>query len=201
MRTTLIFIQPHFEQGMNPKEKIRQLVGDAKLKEALRLFAESLSAGDSVSLNDIALINGQLTMLNKDINKGTISEGDKTLQTNKIISSILSLLDEWQQNTTVTDLEKAIHALPIDKDAQLGFLQTVNCDRRNPMRDFNRIFEEKKQAKHPFQFYFITACPDEMPHSLIISRAFTTSPPNFWTPCGRKNGSWAWTNTCRFKPF
>ena len=157
---------------MHPKEKIRLLVSEAKPKEALRLFAESLSAGDNVSLNDIALINGQLTTLNKDIGEGTISEGDKTLQLNKITRSILSLSDMWQQNTSVTDLEKTIHALPIDKDAELGVLQMVNCDRKVPIRKFKRTFEEKKEAKQPFQFYFLSGCPSEMPHSLASRIAY-----------------------------
>ena len=157
---------------MNPKEKIRQLVSEAKLKEALQLFAESLSAGDSVSLNDVALINGQLTTLNKDIGEGTISEGDKTLRANKIIRSILSLLDTWQQNDAASDLEKTIHALPIDKDAELGVLQMVNCDRKVPIRKFKRTFEEKKDAKQPFQFYFLSGCPSEMPHSLASRIAY-----------------------------
>ena len=50
---------------MHPKEKeeIRQLVSEAKLKQALQLFAESRAAGDSVSQNDIIQLNTQLSAL------------------------------------------------------------------------------------------------------------------------------------------
>jgi Effector-associated domain 11/inactive STAND len=157
---------------MNPKEKIRQLVGEAKLKEALQLFAESLSAGDSVSQNDIIQLNQQLSALNRDIQEGIISKADETVEFNRITKRISALLDTSQNNNIVNGLDRAIQALPIAKDAELGFLQMVNCDRRGLMRKFNRIFEEKKQAKQPFQFYFLSACPTEMPHSLASRIAY-----------------------------
>ncbi len=157
---------------MNPKEKIQLLVSEAKLKEALRLFAESLSADDSVSRNDITQLNQQLSALNLKVQKGTISEGDEIVELNKMSESILSLLGDWQSNDSVNDLDKTIHALPIDKDAELGVMQMVNCDRKTPIRQFKRTFEEKKEAKQPFQFYFLSGCPSEMPHSLASRIAY-----------------------------
>ena len=157
---------------MHPKEKIRLLVSEAKPKDALQLFAESLSAGDNVSRNDITQLNQQLSALNRDSLEGVISKADETVKLNKITKSIAALLDEWQQNTSTTDLEKTIHALPIDKEAELGVLQMVNCDRKVPIRQFKRTFEEKKEAKQPFQFYFLSGCPSEMPHSLAARIAY-----------------------------
>lgn len=69
-------------------------------------------------------------------------------------------------------MERLIHALPIDKDAELGVLQMVNCNRRVPIRKFKRTFEDKKQARLPFQFYFLSACPSEMPHSFASRIAY-----------------------------
>jgi hypothetical protein len=157
---------------MNPKEKIRQLIGEAKLKEALQLFTESLSEGDSVSKNDIILLSGQLTTLNQEISRSTISVSEKTLHTNKITKGVLDFLETWQEGSTASDLDKMIQALPIDKDAELGVMQMVNCDRRVPIRKFKRTFEEKKDAKQPFQFYFLSGCPTEMPHSLASRIAY-----------------------------
>lgn len=148
------------------------MVSEAKLKEALQLFAESLSAGDSVSRNDVIQLNQQLSALNRDSLEGIISKTDETVESNRITKRISALLDEWQQNTTTTDLEKAIHHLPIDKEAELGVLQMVNCDRKVPIRKFKRTFEEKKDAKQPFQFYFLSGCPSEMPHSLASRIAY-----------------------------
>jgi hypothetical protein len=161
-----------FEQDMNPKDTIRQLVGEAKLKEALTTFADALSAGDNVSLNEIAQLNGQLSNLTKQINGNTISQTDKGIETAKISHSILSFLDIWQQDAAATALERIIYALPIDKDEKLGVLQMVNCDRKVPIRQFKRTFAEKKDAKQPFQFYFLSACPTEMPHSLASRIAY-----------------------------
>jgi hypothetical protein len=157
---------------MHPKEKIRLLVSEAKPKEALQLFAESLSADDNVSRNDVIQLNQQLSALNRNSLEGVISKADENVEFNRITKRISALLDEWQQSTIVTDLERTIHNLPIDKDAELGFLQMVNCDRRIPMRKFNSIFEEKKQIKQPVQFYFLSACPTEMPHSLASRIAY-----------------------------
>jgi hypothetical protein len=117
-------------------------------------------------------LNQQLSALNRNINEGIISKADETVEFNRITKRISFLLDTSQNNNIVNGLDKAIQALPIAKDAELGFLQMVNCDRRIPMRKFNNIFEEKKQAKHPFQFYFLSACPTEMPHSLASRIAY-----------------------------
>jgi hypothetical protein len=152
---------------MYPKEKIKQLVGEAKLKHALQFFAESLSAGDSVSKNDIIQLSTQLSALTQQVNDGTISKADEIVEINRISKRVLYFVDDWQTaNNALTPLEAAIQKLPIDKDAELGVLQMVNCDRKKPIRNFKRLFEEKKQAKKPFQFYFLSACPTEMPHSL-----------------------------------
>jgi hypothetical protein len=113
-----------------PKEKIRQLVTEAKLKEALITFADALSASDNVSVNDITLLSGQLTTLNKDFNEGIMSQADKDVRITKIAKSIIFLLDTWQQNDTVSDWERIFNTLPIDKDAALSVLQMVNCNRR-----------------------------------------------------------------------
>jgi hypothetical protein len=156
----------------NPKEKIRQLVNDAKLKEALQVFADALSAEDNVSSYDITQLNGQLSNLSREINEGILAQSDINITRNKIAKSILSLLDSWQQGETATILDRIIHSLPVDKDIELGVLQMVNCDRKLPIRKFTRIFGEKKEAKQPFQFYFLSGCPTEMPHSLASRIAY-----------------------------
>jgi inactive STAND len=48
----------------------------------------------------------------------------------------------------------------------LGLLELVNANRAKPIRRFTNLFDEKKEQKQPFQFYFLAGCPDEMPHSL-----------------------------------
>jgi hypothetical protein len=157
---------------MNPREEIRRLVGEAKLKDALRLFDESLSSNDNVSSSDITQLNQQLSALKRESDEGLISKADETVEFNRISKRISALLNRWRQNNVATALEQAIHALPIDKDAELGVMQMVNCDRKVPIRKFKRTFEEKKDTKQPFQFYFLSGCPSEMPHSLAARIAY-----------------------------
>jgi Effector-associated domain 11 len=156
----------------NPKEKIRDLVGKAELKEALQAFYNAIAEGENVSYNDITQLNSQLSNLNESQIKGILSHNEEVLETAKISNRILSLLDTWNQGGEMSILDKLLYTLHIDKDADLGLLQMVNTDRIVPIRKFKRSFEDKKQAKIPFQFYFLSACPTEMPHSLASRIAY-----------------------------
>lgn len=156
----------------NPKEKIRDLVRNAQLKAALQMFYDALSEGENVSKNDITHLSSRLADLTNQIDKNTISQADREQQFANITNSILSYLSAWQQGGEVSLLDKILYALNIDKDADLGLLQMVNSDRIVPIRKFKRSFEDKKQAKTPFQFYFLSACPTEMPHSLASRIAY-----------------------------
>jgi hypothetical protein len=61
-------------------------------------------------------------------------------------------------------LEQALEEF-LDIGEHLGPLYLVNCDRRERSEDFWDYFNDfRKQSKH-FQFYFITACETQMPHS------------------------------------
>jgi hypothetical protein len=157
---------------INSKEKIRNLIGRAELKEALQVFYTALSEGENVSYNDITQLSGQLSNLQDAKIKGVISHDEETLETAKISNRILSLLESWHQGGEMSVLDKILYSLHIDKNANLGLLQMVNSDRLTPIRKFKRTFEDKKQAKKTFQFYFLCACPTEMPHSLAARIAY-----------------------------
>jgi ribosomal protein S20 len=156
----------------NPKEKIRNLVGKAELKEALQYFYNAILEGENVSYSDITQLNSQLSNLNEAKIKGILSHNEETLETAKISNRILDLLDSWNQGGELSNLDKILYGLHIDNNADLGLLQMVNSDRIVPIRKFKRSFEDKKQAKIPFQFYFLSACPTEMPHSLASRIAY-----------------------------
>ena len=151
---------------MLPKEKIRTLIGEAKIREALQLFLESIEKGDNVSENDIIQLQSRFTTLELNEIKGILSHDEAQRDKAIISNSILSLLDSWKRTDTASDLDKIIRALPIDKDADLGVIQLVNCDRVRPIKQFSQRFNDKKSAQNPFQFYFLSGCPDEMPSSL-----------------------------------
>ncbi|MCG8329788.1 MAG: hypothetical protein MI974_18980 [Chitinophagales bacterium] len=65
--------------------------------------------------------------------------------------------------TASNSLESLAKALNIDEDEEIGMLHLVNCDRKQMRSKFWDAFDEKE--KEHFQFYFISACPSQMPPS------------------------------------
>lgn len=53
LEITIIEKQALINEHMLPKEKIRTLIGEAKTREALQLFLESIESGDNVSQSDL----------------------------------------------------------------------------------------------------------------------------------------------------
>ncbi len=151
---------------MNPKDKIRNLIENGRIREALQCFLENLADGDTVSMDDVLGLSGRFSRLVEQENDGTVSVDDARLERANINKSILSFVQLWSSGDAGSILDKAIAALPVHKDADLGLIQRVNCDRIKPVRKFNQTFESKKQARQPFQFYFLCGCPNEMPDSL-----------------------------------
>ena len=64
-----------------------------------------------------------------------------------------------QEGSTI--LEDKIRKLNIEEE--LGIVHLVNCNREKMKDKFWNEFDEKE--KEHFQFYFISACPTQMPHS------------------------------------
>ena len=151
---------------MLQKEKIQRLVGQAKIREALQMFLESLSSNDSVSEDDITMLSSQLSSVEKEETNGIINNTDAVRRRNAVGFATLNLLKNCTSDDSTSLLEKAINKLPVDKDADLGKLQLLNCNRDRPVKRFNKVFEKKKTAAEAFQFYFLCGCPDEMPSSL-----------------------------------
>ena len=150
---------------MLPKEKIKALVSTAKIREALLLFRESLSPNDSVSENDIIQLSFRYMTLEDKESKNLISFDNAGLERAAISNALLNFLNQWNKGDK-SPLDKAILALPVDKEADLGKLQLLNCNRERPIKRFNKVFDKQKTNKQAFQFYFIGSCPNEMPSSL-----------------------------------
>ena len=152
-----------------PKEKIKKLASEAKVREALRLFRDNTSFEDKDIQNKILGLNGRFSKNKDDFNDGLILDNVYNVELNRITNTILSLADEYANENNapqLAPLDAAIAALPLSKNAELGVLQLVNCDRRAPHNQFKRAFKAKITAKQPVQFYFISGCPNEMPNSL-----------------------------------
>ncbi|MCO6474975.1 MAG: hypothetical protein J5I94_00070 [Phaeodactylibacter sp.] len=64
-----------------------------------------------------------------------------------------------------TLLLDAVRGLNIDEDEEVGLLHLVNVDRKDMRGKFWDAFDEKEEKKQEFQYYFISACPSQMPPS------------------------------------
>lgn len=64
-----------------------------------------------------------------------------------------------------TLLLDAVRGLNLDEDEEVGLLHLVNVDRREMRGKFWGAFDEKEEEKQEFQYYFISACPSQMPPS------------------------------------
>lgn len=71
------------------KQEIRDLIGQAKIKEALSILLEK-----SNDKSDVALLKSRYSRLNRDSTLGLISSGEYSVEQNKIVYSILNLVDK-----------------------------------------------------------------------------------------------------------
>lgn len=62
-------------------------------------------------------------------------------------------------------LYEAARGLNIDEDEEVGLLHLVNVDRKEMRGKFWEAFDLKEEEDQEFQFYFISACPSQMPPS------------------------------------
>lgn len=62
-------------------------------------------------------------------------------------------------------LYEAARELNIDEDEEVGLLHLVNVDRKELRGKFWEAFDLKEEEEQEFQFYFVSACPSQMPPS------------------------------------
>lgn len=89
---------------MNAKkfnEKIGDLVGQDKLKEAISLLSQLLKG--SPNLNDVIMQSSRLTDIMKQIRNNTVNYEDATITKNKIRMAVLSLADEIEETVNNND--------------------------------------------------------------------------------------------------
>lgn len=157
------------------KSAIRQLVAQDKIKETLKQFSDYIVPEDDDEIvNSIIGLRSRLAKIEKEKQIGSISFEDEQLELAKIRDSFLSLLNSFEEpnNNKNTDIETIFQSLHIDKEANLGLLQMVNSNRIPPIRKFKRNYSTLTDANRPFQFYFLSGCPTEMPNSLAARIAY-----------------------------
>jgi hypothetical protein len=80
--------------------KIRQLIAEDQLEQALKEltgYADGLS-GESVFINQISSISGQLVRINQDNASNLISYSDYIIKRNQIRSSLVQLMEDMKSD-------------------------------------------------------------------------------------------------------
>ena len=148
---------------MNPKEAIYALLSSGKLEEAIKVWLGFLNAADPLR-SVLAGYSARLINIADARNQGRIDFKEEMLQRSAVTAAMLDTWKNWQPGGNYALLDQAILALGIDADNEISALHLVNCDRIGQARTFRRVFN-RWDGKSDFQFYFICACPDEMPSS------------------------------------
>ncbi|MCC7466445.1 MAG: hypothetical protein IT261_09260 [Saprospiraceae bacterium] len=148
---------------MNPKEAITSLIAEGKLEEAVALWRTLISREDSIQ-TDLVGYSARLEGIASARNQGRISFNEEMLQRSAVASGMLDTLKKWRSGGGFDQLEDAIQQLGIDADNDMAAIHLVNCDRVGQAKTFRRVFNQR-DGKSDFQFYFICACPNEMPSS------------------------------------
>ena len=91
----------------------------------------------------------------------TLNQLEKDISETK---SILSKMHQLPMGQSIGSMEELARALNIDEEEDMGPLFLVNCDRKKMRNKFWNAFDDKEDEEN-FQFYFISACPTQMPPS------------------------------------
>lgn len=144
------------------RQQIEKAITEGDLDQALDLLLKNTPAAHTAR-TDILHAKSNYAELKEKFGANLISfkdfsEGAARLNFH-LLENILPRLDDADDSP----LRQAVRSLGIDPDNEIGILQRVNCDRRKPSTQFWDDFDARKSKKQHFQFYFIAACPDEMP--------------------------------------
>ncbi len=147
---------------MPVRNQIEDLIKADRLEEALQYWIQQ--GGDNTLRNDLILQMSRLTTASTERNRGLIGFPEESRVRNEVRFALLSLLNNWNPGGNTSQLDQAIAALQIRPENAISALHLHNCDRSKQSKSFRRAFNGRK-GKAPFQFYFIAACPNEMPAS------------------------------------
>ena len=88
------------------KGKTHQLIGQAKTEKAIDNIIKWAQENNQEELkNEVALLNGSLTSLNREMNLGLLSNSEITIRQNKINYGVLGLLNNLNEVLTILELE------------------------------------------------------------------------------------------------
>lgn len=147
---------------MQVKTQIEDLIKADRLEEALQYWIQQ--GVDNTLRNDLIQQMSRLTTASTQRNRGLIGFEEDSRVRNEVRFALLSLLTNWNPGGNTSQLDQAIAALQIRPDNAISALHLHNCDRNKQSNFFHYAFNSRK-GKAPFQFYFIAACPNEMPAS------------------------------------
>ncbi|MCB0584720.1 MAG: hypothetical protein KDD06_05260 [Phaeodactylibacter sp.] len=91
-----------------------------------------------------------------------IARLEKQIRDLKLILASANNIHSADKDSLLMD---AARGLNIDEEEEFGLLHLVNVDRKEMRGKFWDAFDENEEKKQEFQYYFISACPSQMPPS------------------------------------
>lgn len=102
----------------NPKDKIKAMIAEASLAEAMNELREILP-GNSPLSKDLIILQSQLSRLNKDLLLNIVDNETASTTRNRITAGLLDILAQWQND--------ALELIELTKKSQSSFLDLGNC--------------------------------------------------------------------------
>ncbi|MDX1665880.1 MAG: hypothetical protein R3350_01565 [Saprospiraceae bacterium] len=150
------------------KFKLQELLTE-KLFELKEAYYIETDAADKFKLKkEIELTESELERLKKTpIGKiGEFATDSIDFKIRSIKEKLGAASDYGMEVATEENaLSKAVEGLHIDREEEVGLVHLVNCDRISMTEKFWESFDNKGEAAEDFQYYFISACPTQMPPS------------------------------------
>jgi internalin A len=136
------------------KEKVRELISKARIKEAMDEVAAWAHEQNQEQLkSDISLLKGDWTDLSREITLGLLSSSDATLRQNKLMNKVLNLVDSLEGEG------KANGERPLNEQQASGkrkiLMLTANPTNQARLRldsEHSNILEELQEKQEQFIF-------------------------------------------------
>ncbi len=148
------------------KKEAFALIAKSDVEALFRLLSGRLDDHADV-FNDLIQLNGRFSRnLDSDL-RGTISRDQANLEYNKITDGLLHLVRRLEEKdlgsggSMEDPLARAAQDLSVDIPLTPLFL--VNCDRRDAVQYFWKVFNDAFEFERRFQFYFLPCCPSQQP--------------------------------------
>lgn len=148
---------------MSLKKEIRNKLAAAEFDQVFDILSRTFESS-SEEYNTLTITQANYHSLQQDFLRNVILRNEYDVNLARIANTLMELLQRLPDDPKdkKSAIKTLIRRLDIEK-SRIGLLYMVNCNRKNLADMFWDRFDE--QGGNPYQFYFIPACPVQMPPS------------------------------------